>query len=204
MSTRDSMKFGIGAIVAIFALTGIAAFANGASQGDSGTQAARQQTQAQPALPVITMSAPQTGGTPSSDNESGNEFVAQQLLSGYEHGVAEPGLKILRSQGELEALLRRVYSGQTPPDAPRIDFSQFVLVYYSLGTKVRSNDRIYVRSGRLEQGVLHVSIEIAHASGNCLTTSSLTAPFVIAALPFNARDVRRSEYKITHKSYPCD
>jgi len=198
------MKYSMLGIVAAFALTGTAATANTASLGRNRAQAPGQQTQAQPALPVVTMSAPLTGGSPASGAEASNEFLAQQLLSGYERGVVESGLKVLRSQAQLEALLHRVYSGQNPPEAPRIDFSQHVLVYYSLGTKMRGNDKIYIRSGRLEHGVLHVSVEIARSSGDCLTTSSLTAPFVIAALPFPAREVQRSEYEITHETYPCD
>lgn len=204
MSTRNPIKYGTLVIVAAFALTGTAATATAASPGKNQTQAAEQQTQAQPALPVVTMSAPLTGGSPASGTEAGNEFLAQQLLSGYERGVAEPGLKVVRSQAELEALLQRVYSGQKPPEAPRIDFSQYVLVYYSLGTKMRGNDKIYIRSGSVEHGVLHVSVEIARSSGDCLTTTSLTAPFVIAALPFPAREVRRAEDKVTHENYPCD
>lgn len=197
ISARGSVKYGVGAIVAAFVLTGVAAFAGEAPPDGTGTQA-------QPALPVITMSAPETGGTASAGSESSNEFVAQELLSGYEHGVVESGIEIVRTQAELEALLRRIYSGGTPPEAPRINFSHFVLVYYSLGTKMHNNDKIRVRSGRLERGVLHVAVEIAHASGNCLATKSLNAPFVIAALPFNARQVRRAEYKITHRNYPCE
>lgn len=205
------MKYGIAVIVAAFALSGVATSVNAASQDNgnpeaaspANTQPTANEAQAQPALPVITMSVPQTGGSPTPGTEPNNEFSAQELLSGYERGVVEPGLEILRSQSQLEALLQKIYSGQVPPEAPQVDFSQHVLVYYSLGTKMHGNDKVYIRSGSLEQGTLHVYVEIAHSSGDCLSTSSITAPFVIAALPFPAREVRQAEYSISHKNYPC-
>ena len=158
---------------------------------------------AQPALPVVTISEPQTAGMPAHGTGIDNEFAAHQILSGYERGVVDPQEKILRSQSQLEALLQKIYSGQVPPQAPQIDFSRQVLVYYSLGTKMHGDENSYIRSGSLERGVLRVYVEIAPSSGDCLTTRSLTAPFVIAALPFPASEVRLAEYDISHKSYPC-
>lgn len=211
MSRPGLIKGSVISIIAVFAIAGIAGSARSASSGKSvheargqgNTNPMRQETPAQPSLPVVTMSEPQTASTPATGSETGNEFSAHQLLAGNERGIVHPVHKILRSKSQLETLLQQIYSGQVPPEAPQIDFSRQVLVYYSLGTETRRHDNVYIRSGSLEHGVLHVYVEIAHSSGDCLATSSLTAPFVIAALPFPAREVRRAEYEITHKNYPC-
>lgn len=205
------VKNGIAFIAAAFALSGITGFAHAAPPGminhdgaNRGiTSPSRQEAPAQPALPVITVSEAQATDTSASGATADNEFSADQILGGNERGVVSPGPKVLRSQAELEALLQQIYSGQTPPEAPPIDFSRQVLVYYSLGTGMHGNDNIYIRRGSLEHGVLHVYVEIAHSNGNCLTTRSLTAPFAIAALPFPAREVQRAEFDISHQGYPC-
>lgn len=134
---------------------------------------------------------------------AGSEMTAHQILSGNERGVTRAGHEIVRSQQQFEDLLQSVYAGQVAPTAPQVDFSRQVLVYYSLGTATRGGVKLIVRSGRLEHGVLHVSVEIAEPAATCLGTDSLTAPFALAALPFPAHDVRRADFEVTRKSYPC-
>lgn len=134
---------------------------------------------------------------------AGAEATAQQLLAGNGRGVTKKARRLVRSQTELENLLQQIYSGQAPPPAPQIDFSRQVLVYYSLGTGMHGGDKVYIRSGSLHGGVLHVNVEVATSGGNCLGTTSLTAPFVLAALPFPAWKVHRAEFSVTHESYPC-
>jgi len=138
------------------------------------------------------------------DNTNGaSEVTAHQILSGYEKGAAQPMHKVVRSNDALSDLLQQVYSGQAAPQPPHIDFSKQVLVFYGLGSAMHRGDRVYVRSGSLDKGVLHVNVEIAKPGESCLQTHSLTAPFALAALPFPAYDVKRAEYSISHKSYPC-
>lgn len=127
----------------------------------------------------------------------------QEVMSGNARGVAYAAHRVLRSQTQLETLLRRIYSGQIPPSAPKFDFSHEVLVYYALGTAAHGATKLYVRGGRLEGGVLHVRVEIARSTGTCLGAGNLAAPFVIAALPFPAAAVASARFEVTRKSYPC-
>lgn len=212
MSYKGFTKQGVSIVAAFMTLAAAGAIAhvaaNGESNAGSGSQGiaspVKSEALAQPSLPVVTISEPQAASAARSGESADNEFSAQQLLSGNERGLTSPGHVVVRSQAQLEALLQRIYSGQVAPDAPRVDFTQYTLVYYSLGTGMHGDDRIYIRRGSLEQGVLHVQVEIAHSGGNCLKTTSLTAPFAIAALPFPAHEVLRAEYDVSHKSYPCE
>lgn len=133
-----------------------------------------------------------------------DEYMAQTLLSGNERGVINYGHHLIRSQAELEALLGQIFAGQAPPQAPRIDFSQNTLIYYSIGSKVRRDTKIYIRRGKLEHGVLHVYVEIAEPGGDCLDVSSFIAPFTIAAVPIPATEVKRAQYTVTHENYSCE
>lgn len=204
MSFRDCMKRVGGFVAPAFIVcVAVGAIAHAASRGQDAANPATAQPLAQPSLPVVTVSEPQAASTARAGESAGNEFAAHQLLSGNERGITYPGHTIVRTQAQLEALLQRIYSGEAPPESPHVDFAQHTLVYYSLGTGQHGDERIYIRSGSLEQGVLHVQVEIAHSSGNCLSATSLIAPFAIAALPFPAHEVQRAEYHVSHKSYPC-
>lgn len=152
-------------------------------------------------LPVLATGRTQSGSARAVAAVS--EVTAHQLLSGNERGVVKKGHSIVRSPRQLETLLRQIYAGQVPPPAPNIDFLQQVLVYYTTGTGMHGGDRVYIRSGALERGILHVKVEIATSGANCLGTSGLTAPFALAALPFPAQRVRRADFEITHESYSC-
>lgn len=156
------------------------------------------------ALGVLALPALALGQTPANAVAGAtSEVTAHQLLSGNERGVVKRSHSVVRSRQQLENLLQQIYAGQIPPRAPAIDFSQQVLVYYALATAMHGGDRVYIRSGSLRRGVLHLNVEIATSGANCLGTNSLTAPFALAALPFPAQDVRRAEFTVTHKSYPC-
>lgn len=150
------------------------------------------------ALPLV--AAAQT--TPAAASAA-TSAAPQEVISGNARGVAYAAHRVLRSQTQLETLLRRIYSGQIPPSAPKFDFSHEVLVYYALGTAAHGATKLYVRSGRLEGGVLHVRVEIARSTGTCLGADNLAAPFVIAALPFPAAAVASARFEVTRKSYPC-
>ncbi len=182
----------------------VGAMAHAAPNGREGASPAGTGSMAQPSLPVVTVSEPRAASTAEAGESSADEFAAHQLLEGNERGVTHAGHEIVRSQAQLEALLQRIYSGQAPPEAPHVDFAQHTLVYYSLGTGMHGDDRIYIRSASLERGVLHVRVEIARSGGDCLQAKSLTAPFAIAAVPFPVRDVQRAEYSVSEKSYPCE
>jgi|GEM_PF-2941956 len=146
---------------------------------------------------------PVAGRAQSGNAGAATETTAHQILSGDQRGAVENNHEIVRNASELNQLLGRIFSGQAPPQAPDIDFSQQVLVFYSHPSTVNAGDRIYVRSGKLAHGVLHVNVEIAQPGESCLNTNSLTAPYALAALPFPAIDVKRAEFSVSHKSYPC-
>lgn len=130
-------------------------------------------------------------------------YRAHRLLSGNAPGISNAEGVIVRSQQQLEELLRQIYSSGLPPSTPAIDFSQQVLVYYVLGTGMRGDDTIHIRNGSLVDGVLHVEVEIGRRPQYCLGKGALTAPFALAALPFPASEIRRAVYRVVYKTYPC-
>ncbi len=130
------------------------------------------------------------------------EMTAHQILSGNAAGITHPGHRIIRSQAGFQALLRNIF-GYLPPSPPEVDFSRQVLIYYSLGTAEHGEEKVYIRSGQLSHGVLHINVEIGVPAESCLTTPSMSAPYAIAALPFPASMVERAEFSVVRKSYPC-
>jgi len=160
------------------------------------------------ALPVLAalvalLALPGPGRAQESAAGAATETNAHQILTGEQRGAAEHAREVVRNPAQLRNLLAKIFSGQAPPQAPEIDFTQQVLVFYSVGRALNNGERVYIRSGTLDHGVLHVNVEIAKPGEDCLQTQSLTAPYALAALPFPAADVRRAEYSVSHKSYPC-
>lgn len=180
----------------------------GAAQRSPNRQSAPPATVTAPATTTLVFAPDETSAVEiapaSATRASGPDvYRAHQLLSGNAPGISNREDVVLRSQQQLEVLLRRLYSNRLPPVSPDIDFSQQVLVYFVLGTGMRGDDTIHIRDGYLADGVLHVEVEIGRRPEYCLGKGALTAPFALAALPFPASEVHRAVYRVFHKTYPC-
>lgn len=118
-------------------------------------------------------------------NTSAPAATTRTLVRGYQTGIAEPGVRIVREDVSWRALWDRHASTVVPrPDAPAVDFARDMVVFVTVGSRPTYGYSVEIQRV-FQLDATHVGVEIAEAqpAPGAILPQVVTQPYHMVVTP---------------------
>lgn len=125
-----------------------------------------------------------------STTSSDAEMEFRSLARGYQSGISETGVRVVRDEGEWRSLWERHASLVMPrPDAPSVDFTRDMVVYVSIGQRPTYGYSVeIVRIAPVDEADFRVEIVEKKPAPDAITSQIVTQPYHMVVTAKRAGD----------------